>query len=54
MISEFVEYRREQGVSDATILRDLTALSGMFNFSRNEFPAIKYNPVGAFDKRYYW
>ena len=52
VISEFVEYRREQGVSDATILRDLTALSGMFNFSRNEFPAIKYNPVGAFDKRY--
>ena len=52
LITEYVEYRREQGVSDATILRDLTALSGMFNFCRNKYPAIKYNPVGAFDKRH--
>jgi site-specific recombinase XerD len=53
VISEYVEYRRETGdCTDATILRDLTPLSRMFEFSRNKHRAIKYNPIKAFDKKY--
>ena len=51
-IKEYVYYRREQGVTDATILRDIRLLSKMFVWWVSEEPdRVKFNPVANFDTR---
>lgn len=49
-IARFIEERREEGVSDATIRRDLTALSAMYQWLVRS-GRIDVNPVRAFDKQ---
>lgn len=51
-IKEYVNYRREQGVTDATILRDIRMLSKMFAYWVSEAPKrVKYNPIASFDTK---
>lgn len=46
----FIESRRQEGVTDATIRRDLACLSSMFQFVKS-FDWIRENPVRDLDKR---
>lgn len=46
----FIEKRRHEGVTDATIRRDLACLSSLFQFVKN-FDWVKDNPVRDLDKR---
>lgn len=49
-LSEFVAYRKREGVSDATVRRDLTCLSAMLSAAMR-WDWIDANPVKGMDKR---
>ena len=51
-IKAYAMARRETGVTDATILRDIRLLSKMYNYWVSERPdRVKYNPVASFDSK---
>ena len=51
-IKEYVLARRESGVTDATILRDIRLLSKMFVWWMSEdTDRVRFNPVASFDTR---
>ena len=51
-IKAYAIARRETGVTDATILRDIRLLSKMYNYWVSERPdRVKYNPVASFDSK---
>lgn len=50
-LDRYVAARRDEGVSDATICRELTDLKAILNWSaRREPPLIPFNPVAAYPK----
>ncbi len=50
VVTEFVKRRRQEGVSNATINRDLTAFNHLFRFARNKDWEVE-NAVARFEKQ---